>query len=73
MRDDRTLYARGEALPQSKLTDADVQLIRQAVTERERLRKQARQLSNAALAEKLGCHVRTIEKVVQCESWVHIR
>ena len=66
-------HSRGEARWNAVLTDDDVRLIHQAVAERDRLRAEANRLSNAALAEKLGCHVRTVEKVVQRTSWVHVR
>lgn len=58
-------------MPWSKLTEDDVRLIRAAVGERERLRQEARELSNASLAEKFGVHTRTIEKVIQGYSWGH--
>jgi hypothetical protein len=66
-------YSRGEERWNAALTDSDVRLIHEAVKERERLRAQARRLSNAALAEYFGVHLRTVEKVVQHESWVHVR
>lgn len=65
--------ARGEELPQAKLTKEDIRLIWQCVAERERLREEARRLSNKALAEKFGVHYRTIERITQRWGWVHIR
>lgn len=64
---------RGKELPQTKLLDMDVDSIRSAVRQRERLRAHiARNLSNEALARIHGVHVRTIEKLVQRETWSHI-
>jgi DNA-binding transcriptional regulator YiaG len=69
----RELARRGEALPQSKLTDEDVLTIRAAQQERDARRLRIEQeLSNAALARRFGVHVRTIEKVLQRDSWVHL-
>lgn len=64
---------RGTDHPLSKLTDDDVRLIRECVAERERLREEARRLSNEALAEKFGVHHRTIERITQYRGWIHIR
>ena len=69
----RELAPRGQALPQSKLLDLDVVTIRSAARQRESLRKHIRDnLSNEALAKQFGVHVRTIEKIVQFESWGHV-
>lgn len=65
--------ARGMDLPQSKLMDLDVGAIRSAATQRENLRQYIRDnLSNEALARRFGVHVRTVEKVLSCESWRHV-
>lgn len=64
---------RGQELPQAKLLDVDVITIRSAAKQRENLRKYIREnLSNAALAQKFGVHIRTIEKIVQFETWSHV-
>ena len=64
---------RGQELPQAKLLDVDVITIRSAAKQRENLRKYIREnLSNDALAQKFGVHTRTIEKIVQFESWSHV-
>ncbi|MDE2467328.1 MAG: hypothetical protein KGL35_00910 [Bradyrhizobium sp.] len=68
----RSHVLRGSDLPQSKLDDGDVRLIRAAVVERDRLKREASSLSNCSLARKFGVHTRTIEKIVQGESWVHV-
>lgn len=68
----RELAVRGEKLPQSKLTDADTVAIRAAKADREDLLAHIREkLSNQALANRFGVHVRTIEKVTQGYSWAH--
>jgi len=75
MRDDATnrmKVLRGEALPQSKLTDDDVRLIRALVEERRQLTQQARSLSNARIAEKFGVHERSVEKIINGEQWGHV-
>ncbi len=64
---------RGAELPQSKLTPELVAEIRSARRQREALRDHIRNnLSNEALAKKLGVHVRTIEKAITNESWSHL-
>lgn len=69
----RELAQRGQDLPQAKLLDLDVIAIRSAVVQRQNLRNHiAQNLSNEALAQKFGVHVRTIEKVTQRETWGHI-
>lgn len=68
-----TFAARGNELPQAKLTPELVAEIRSARRQREALRKHiAENLSNEALAKKLGVHVRTIEKAITNESWSHL-
>ena len=59
----------GAQLPQSKLTADDVRMIRALVAERDRMDERRRALTNAAIAEKFGLHVRTIEKVIRGETW----
>jgi len=64
---------RGAALPQSKLSDEQVLAIRAAHQKREDLRAHIREeLSNDALAQRMGVHVRTIEKVLNGGSWAHL-
>lgn len=50
--------------PGSKLTPEDVNLIRQAAAERERLKREADKLSNQALAGKFGVSPTTISCVI---------
>ena len=69
----REFAARGAALPQSKLDAATVATIRRAAQRRERLRTLINdRLSNAALARRLGVHVRTVEKALSQETWRHV-
>ena len=64
---------RGRDLPQSKLTDAQVIEIRAARTKRLDLLAHIReQLSNEALALRMGVHVRTVEKVLNGGAWAHM-
>lgn len=68
-----TFAARGNELPHSKLTPELVAEIRSARKQRESLREHIRQnLSNEALAKRLGVHVRTIEKAITNETWSHL-
>lgn len=55
---------RGAALPQTKLTAADVRAIREMAQARAALRRQASEMSNVAIAARFGVHPRTIEKVL---------
>lgn len=64
--------ARGSQHYRAKLTEDDIKLLFQCVSEREWLRKQANELSNEALARKFEVHPRTIEKVLRRETWVHV-
>lgn len=66
------MIKRGQQLKHSKLTDEDVRLLRKCAAERERLRKEANELSNKRLAEKFDVHPRTIEKVLQGFTWFHV-
>lgn len=68
----RLSVLRGSQLPQSKLTEEDVVLLRQLISEREALKAQAAQLTNAKLAEKWGVHVRTIDRISTGEGWGHV-
>lgn len=64
---------RGQEFTRSKLLDMDVISIRSAARQRESLRKHiADNLSNAALAKMHGVHLRTIEKVLSRETWIHL-
>lgn len=69
----REFQPRGSELAHAKLTEDDIQTIRSAVRQREALRKHIREfISNEALARRFGVHLRTIEKVVQRDTWSHI-
>ena len=65
---------RGEELPQSKLTDEDIETIRSAQRQLEKMREYIKNtLSNEALANQFGVHHRTIEKILSYETWRHVR
>ena len=68
----RLKSARGGQLPQAKLTEADIRLIRALVRERNRLRAEASELSNCKLAEKFNVHRCTIEKIISGETWAYV-
>ena len=70
----RTEFApRGQELPHSKLLDIDVISIWSAAKQRDNLRKHiADNLSNDALARIYNVHVRTIEKILQRDTWSHL-
>lgn len=69
----RETARRGMELPWSKLTPLEVDAIRSAKRQRENLLKHIREnLSNDALARAFGVHRRTVEKVLQGETWGHV-
>ena len=64
---------RGEELPQSKLTEEDVRLIRELhAWKMEQAKELERRAGIKALAEKFDVHVRTIEKALVFKSWRHV-
>lgn len=68
----RTKAKRGSNLPQSKLTEDDVLIIRGIVDYREGLKAEISELTNAKIAEKFDIHVRTIDRITADESWTHV-
>jgi hypothetical protein len=63
----------GSKLPQSKLDESDVRLIRQIHSEKQaEIKKLNEGCSAKALAEKFGVHCRTIEKVLNYSTWRHV-
>ncbi len=63
---------RGKDLPQSKLDESSVNLIRELHAYKvAEIKKLNDSLSAAGLAEKFGVHVRTIEKALRYETWKH--
>jgi hypothetical protein len=69
----REFALRGQELPQAALLDLEVIEIRRAHKQREELLEFIREeLSNAALSKKFKVHVRTIERIVQRETWSHL-
>lgn len=68
----REFAATGSALPQTKLLPEHVEDIRSAVKQRDSLRKYIQEnLTNEAIANRLGVHKRTIEKVISRETWAN--
>jgi hypothetical protein len=69
------MYARrGEDLPQSKLDVETVAWIRRQHARKQRLiQRLNEQYSAAGMAERLGVHVRTVEKALRRESWAAVR
>lgn len=59
--------ARGEQLPQCRLTAAQVRQIRAEHV------PYSRTHGAPALARKYGVHVRTVEKILTWGSWTHVR
>jgi hypothetical protein len=68
----RLYVKRGSQLPQAKLTEHDVCLIRKLIDEREAEKRRLAELTNAKLAEKFGVHVRTIDRISMGETWGHL-
>jgi hypothetical protein len=69
----REFCPRGSDLPQAKLNKEKVLFIRSAAVQRENLRKHiSDNLTTKALAEKFGVTERTVEKVLQRYTWVHV-
>lgn len=62
--------ARGEQLPQTKLTKDNVIDIKSALVQRENLRQYINEnLTNKALAHRFNVHHRTIEKIASRQTW----
>jgi len=64
--------ARGENHYKAKLSNCEVKWIKDLLAQREKLLKQARDLTNAKLAEKFEVSKRTIDKISEGYSWIHI-
>ena len=63
---------RGSALPQSKLTEEKVREIWQIVARRNALKAELSGMTNQAIANRYGVHIRTIDRVTALESWGHV-
>lgn len=64
---------RGTELPHSRFSEDDVLEIRSAIKQRENMRRYIKDnLSNEALAIKFNVHYRTIERIIQRETWAHL-
>jgi len=68
----RLKVKRGSQLPQSKLSEADVVEIFAIVDRRDHLKRRLSGMTNAAIAQQYGVHVRTVDKVVQGNGWTHV-
>lgn len=70
----RIACKRGIELPQSKLTEDQVRMIRRQHARKVALVARLNELYSAkGLAKLLGVHHRTVEKVLQRNGWVHVR
>ena len=63
---------RGEDLPHSKLTEEDVLRIRRLVWFRNELKQVMQTMTNRAIAQDLGVHQRTVDRVTAGENWTHV-
>jgi hypothetical protein len=68
----RLKVARGEDLPQSKLTEADVRAIRAKLERRNQLLEEAKTLTNDAIAREFGVCRSSINKIAMGYTWSHI-
>ena len=66
-------YKHGSELPHAKLHEEDIKSIRSEVKQRENLRDYIHEsLTNQALADKYKVHIKTIERIVQFQTWNHV-
>ncbi len=68
----RTKVKRGSALPQAKLDEDDVRLIRSIVADRTELDRRRAAMTNRALAEKFGVTHSCIDKITEGMAWAHV-
>jgi hypothetical protein len=64
---------KGEGAYNARLTEHDLKLIRQLAEDRRTLWEQIRRISERSLAEKFGVSQAAIRKVINRESWLHVR
>jgi len=64
--------SRGEKHYNAKLSEEDVRLIKQLIHQRRTLMQQLARVSNKAIAEKFEVSTRTIDKISEGYSWIHI-
>ena len=67
-----TKVARGEDLPQAKLTNDDIASIRELVEHRRKLLDEAKAITNMKLARKFGVSVSNINKIAMGYTWRHL-
>jgi hypothetical protein len=66
-------FKRGDDLPHSKMTAEKVSEARKIYAEsREAIRKLNDEFSAKGLARRYGVHVRTMEKLLNGETWSHV-
>lgn len=64
---------RGMACHNAKLTDDDVRRIRELREYREKLLSEAKNLTDAKIAEKFEVHANVVWKIGNGAAWVHVR
>ena len=65
-------HTRGSGRYNAKFTESEVIMVHGLIAERERLRKEASNLSNAKIAEKFDVCVGTINNIAQRKTWAHV-
>lgn len=68
----RLKVKRGSELPQSRLTEEDVIMVRELIAYRNKLLAEAKELTNAKIAQKFDVHTRTIDRISVGETWGHV-
>lgn len=56
----------------SVLSPEDCRLVSACIAERDRLRAEAKPLSDRALAERFGVSVQTVRRIADGETWIHL-
>lgn len=70
----RLIARRGSECPSAKLDEATVAWIRRTHARKQRLVKKLNERYGVkGIAKRLGLHVRTIERILQHNGWVHVR
>jgi len=63
---------RGERCHNAKMSADRVREIRAAIERRKQIDEERAKLTNAALADRYGIHVRNLEKIARGETWRHV-
>lgn len=70
----RLIARRGSECPSAKLDEATVAWIKRQHARKQRLVKKLNDLYGVkGIAKRYGLHVRTIERILQHNGWVHVR